>query len=317
MRLSIRKTVLAAAGVTALAAGLTVATSPLAAHRADAAISCSTSASGNGPFYPGPDASKAYDARFSQSFGLPDLSTHTPQGVAIWRNWDGKKHDIFLLVSYHSGQHARIYGITPSGGSVGALEIADTHAGGIAVVGNWVYVENNSTSIRKYRTSDIRTGLNHRRGYLYVKSVGTPRKVYGASFLTAYGSYIFSGKFNENGRDKMYAYKVNSNGSLTTQAGAIQVPTKTQGVAVLSDRYIFSTSYGRGNRGNIYVVKRGYKSLDSAKLSCFRSPSMNEGAVAYGSYVYVVYESGSYEYRSGARNPITHAHKGLLSKLTA
>lgn len=183
-------------------------------------------------------------------------------------------------------------------------------------MGNWVYAENNSTGIRKYRTSDIGLGLNHRRGYLYVKSVGTPRKVYGASSMTASGSYLFSGKFNETGWDKMYAYKVNGDGSLTTQSGGYQVPMKTRGVAVLSDRFIFSTSYGRGHRGNIYVVKRGYSSLDSAKLRGFRSPSMNEGMTVYGNYVYVVFEGGSYAYSGGALNPNAHAHKGDLSELT-
>lgn len=315
--MSFRTSVAIGLSAAALALGLTVAVSPLTATPAEAAISCSTAASsGDGPFYSGPDASTAYDKAFSQSFALPDEKTHVPQGVAAWRNWDGKGHNIFLVISYHTGQHARIYGITPAGSLVGTMEIADTHAGGIAVVGNWVYVENTSTSIRKYRTSDIRLGLNHRRGYLYVKSTGTPRKVYGASFMTASGSYLFSGKFNDSARDKMYAYKVNSDGSLTTQSGGYQVPMKTQGVAVLSDRFIFSTSYGRGNRGNIYVVKRGYSSLDSAKLRCFRSPSMNEGMTVYGNYVYVVFEGGSYEYSSGALNPIAHAHKGLLSKLT-
>lgn len=312
--MSLRKSAAAALAAAALAVGLAVA--PLTATPASAAISCSTAASsGSGPFYSGPDASTAYDRAFSLSFGLPDENTHIPQGVGTWRNWDGKGHTIFLLVSYHPGQHARIYGITPAGGLVGALEIADTHAGGIAVVGNWVFVENTSTSIRKYRTSDIRIGLSHRRGYLYVKSVGTPRTVYGASFLTAYGSYLFSGKFNDSSRDKMYAYKVNSNGSLTTQSGSYQVPMKTQGLAVLSDRFIFSTSYGRDNRGNIYVVKRGYPNLDKATLRCFRAPSMNEGMTVYGNYVYVVFEGGSYAYRGSARNPITHAHKGDLSKL--
>lgn len=313
--MSLRRNLIAGLTSAALAVTGAVAASTLTAGSASAAISCSTATNGgNGPFYPGPDASKAYDAAFSKSFALPDLSTHTPQGVAIWRNWDGKKHDIFLVVSYHSGQHARIYGITPAGAEVGALEIADTHAGGIAVVGNWIYVENSSTSIRKYTASSIRTGLNHRRGYLYVAATGSPRAVYGASFLTAYGSYLFSGKFNDSGRDKMYAYKVNSNGSLTTQAGAIQVPMKTQGVAVLSDRFIFSTSYHQTDRGNIYVVKRGYSDLDHATLRCFRAPTMNEGAVVYGSYVYVVFEGGSYEYKS-AKNRITNAHKSLLSKL--
>lgn len=54
--------------------------------------------------------------------------------------------------------------------------------------------------------------------------------------MTASGSYLFSGKFNETGRDRMYAYQVNSDGSLTTQSGGYQVPMKTQGVAVLSLR---------------------------------------------------------------------------------
>ncbi|HEX8081226.1 MAG TPA: hypothetical protein VF557_13535 [Jatrophihabitans sp.] len=312
------RTSIAGVAVATLAVGLTVAVSPLTASPAAAAeISCSTAASsGSGPFYPGPDASIAYDRAFSRSFPLPGLDTHIPQGVATWRNWDGKGHNMFLMASYHPGQNARIYGIAPGGGLVGTVEIADTHAGGIAVVGNWIYVQHTSTSIRKYRTSDIRRGMNHRRGYLYVASVGTPRTVYGASFMTASGNYLFSGKFNEDDRDRMYAYRVNRNGSLTTlRNGGYEVPKKTQGVAVLGDRFLFSTSYGRGDRGNIYVVKRGYSSLDTARLRCFRAPSMNEGMTIYGNYVYVVFEGGSYEYRSDSQNPITHAHRGDLSKL--
>lgn len=69
---------------------------------------------------------------------MPDEKTDVPQGVATWRNWDGKGHDIFLVVLYHTGQHARIYGITTGGGLVGTMEIAETHAGGIAVAGKWV-----------------------------------------------------------------------------------------------------------------------------------------------------------------------------------
>ncbi len=313
---SLRKT-LAGLGAAALTLGLGVAVSSLSAQPAAAAISCSTTASsGDGPFYSGPDASIAYDRAFSRSFRMPDLSTHIPQGLATWRNWDGNGHNIFLMVSYHPGQRARIYGITPGGDLVGALEIAGTHAGGIAVVGNWVYVENTSTSIRKYRAADIRVGLRHRRGYLYVAATGAPRNVYGASFMTAYGGYLFSGKFNDSARDRMYAYKVNSDGSLTTRPGGYEVPMKTQGLAVLGDRFIFSTSLHTTDRGNIYVVKRGYSSLDSAKLRCFRAPSMNEGLAIYGNYVYVVFEGGSYAYRNAARNPIVYAHRGDLSKLT-
>ncbi len=75
-----------------------------------------------------------------------------------------------------------------------------------------------------------------------VKPVGNERKVYGASFLTSYGGYLWSGKFNNKGRDKMYQYKINSNGSLTTIKKAWEVPTKTQGLLVTGSHFIFSTS---------------------------------------------------------------------------
>jgi anti-anti-sigma factor len=77
------------------------------------------------------------------------------------------------------------------------------------------------------------------------------------------------------------AYTVASNGALTTVPGGYEIPSKTQGVAVTASRFIVSTSYGRTNRGNLYVV----------------------------------FESGSYEYRAGARNPITRLHKAATSSL--
>ena len=283
------------------------------------AITCSTSSSGkSASFYSGPSVSYAYDRRFSATKAIvPNLDTHTPQGVAMWHNWDGKGHDLLLVTAYRDGARAYVHGIDrATGAHINTAEIAATHAGGIAISGNWIFISGAGQSIRKYRTSDMRLAMNHRRGHLYISSVGTPRAVHGASFLSTYGGYLYAGLFNPTGRDRMYAYKIASNGSLTTQPGGYQIPTKTQGVAVTGTRFIFSTSYGRRNRGNIYVVKRGYSSLDSAKLYCFRSPSMNEGVTSYGSTLYVTFESGSYEYRSTALNPITRLHKAAMSSLT-
>ena len=42
-------------------------------------------------------------------------------------------------------------------------------------------------------------------------------------------------------------------------------------------------------RSNIYVVRRGKgsSSLDTARMYCFRAPSMSEGLTVYGKDVYV------------------------------
>jgi hypothetical protein len=98
------------------------------------------------------------------------------------------------------------------------------------------------------------------------------------------------------------------------------VPRKTQGLVVTEDLFIYSTSHGRNNRSNIYVVRRGEGSsdLDTARMFCFRSPSMSEGLTVYGNDIYVAYESGAAYYSQASDKPdniIEDLHKAPLSKL--
>jgi hypothetical protein len=281
------------------------------------AISCDT-AQGGTDFYDGPSASKKYNTRFSNSAAVPNLGTHTPQGVGTWWDWDGSK-DLLLVAAYRAGANSQIIGIDPgTGKTVGVVAIAATHGGGITTSMGWAFVQGSTNGIRKYRLSELRTAMK-KAGTPYLKAVGAERKVYGASFLTSYGDSLWSGNFNDTGRGKMYQYKINSNGSLTTINKAWEVPTKTQGLTVTASHFIFSTSYGRTNRSNLYVVRRGQADLDKAKLSCFRAPSMSEGITEYGGRVYLVFESGSHLYRSDPKtlNVITRLHKASLSSLTS
>jgi hypothetical protein len=142
--------------------------------------------------------------------------------------------------------------------------------------------------------------------------------VYGASFLTSYGDSLWAGRFNDKGRDKMYQYKISSSGKLTTINKAWEVPTKTQGLLVTKTHFVFSTSYGRNKRSNLYVVRRGQPDLDKAKAKCFRAPSMSEGITEFGGRAYLVFESGSYLYRSDPKtlNVIPRLHKATISSLT-
>ncbi|WP_020387139.1 hypothetical protein [Kribbella catacumbae] len=319
-------TALGLAGVLATGSAVTIAltgpeTSQAATQQAQtataaAAITCS-SATGGKPFYDGPSASKVYDARFSGSAAVPSLGTHTPQGIGTWWNWDGKKN-LLLVSAYRKGAKSRIYGIDPATSkTVGIVEIDATHAGGITTSNGWAFVQGSTNGIRKYKLSTLKTAMKA-AGNPLIKPVGAERKVYGASFLTSYGGYLWSGKFNDKGRDKMYQYKINSNGSLTTINKAWEVPTKTQGLLVTGSHFVFSTSYGRDKRSNLYVVRRGQPDLDKAKLSCFRAPSMSEGITEFGGRAYLLFESGSHLYRGDSKtlNVIPRLHKATIASLT-
>jgi hypothetical protein len=298
---------------------ITAAAALTSAAPAYAAISCDTATTGGATFYDGPSASKKYDARFSNSASIPNLSTYTPQGAGTWYNWDGSGKNLLLIAAYRDGADSEIYGIDPSTGStVGVVAIAESHVGGITVSKGWAFVSGQGSSIRKYRLTELRDALKA-AGTPYLAQVGTARDVAGSSFMGSYGDSLFSGTFNETGRGTMYEYKIADDGTLTTVAGAWEVPTKTQGLTITANHFIYSTSYGRGNRSNIYVVKRGQKDLDAAALSCFRAPSMTEGITEYNGTAYLVYESGSHLYASdpATLNVIPRMHKATITSLTS
>ena len=302
-----------------LTAVVTSAAALTAALPANAAITCDTATTGGATFYDGPSASKKYDARFSNSASIPHLSTHTPQGAGTWYNWDGSGKNLLLVGSYRAGADSQIYGIDPATGStVGVVAIAESHVGGITVSKGWAFVSGAGSSIRKYSLPSLRDAMKA-AGTPYLAQVGTARDVAGASFIGSYGDSLFSGTFNDTGRGTMYEYKIADDGTLTTVAGAWEVPTKTQGLTVTANHFIYSTSYGRGNRSNLYVVKRGQKDLDAAALSCFRAPSMTEGITEYNGTAYLVYESGSYLYSGdpATLNVIPRLHKASISSLTS
>ncbi|WP_344679922.1 hypothetical protein [Saccharopolyspora taberi] len=316
---SLRKATVSAV-VAALALGTTVATGTASA----AAIECDAKSSGQaGPFYHGESASYAYDERFSKSHPVPGLETHIPQGTATWSNWDGED-DLILVTEYFEGSKSLIVGIDArTGKKVGNAWIAGTHVGGIAVFEKqgWAFVSGRSNDeVLRYSLPKLKDALKS-SGSLEPENNG--QKVESASFLTSHGptDTLWAGKFNEAGRGTMQSYKVGADGGLTKQEGSWEVPTKTQGVVVTEDLFIYSTSHGRNNRSNIYVVGRGKgeTDLDDAKLSCFRSPSMSEGLTVYGDDVYVAYESGASFYaddpKDKPRNIISNLHKASLASL--
>lgn len=311
--------------------------------RATTIIRCEKARSGRDPFYKGPSASVAYDKRFSEGPRLspPKLSTHTPQGVAWWQDWDGRGNDLLLISAHaHKGDTARsqIIGLDANGRTVGVVDIArvegdrkDTHAGALGLDDTWLYVDGPKAAgglhtIRRYSLKSLATTMSTGGA---ISPDGATERVYGASFLTVDGRHLYAGKFNKRGhRDWMYSYTI-ANGKDWLKPDykggkrlRWEIPGYTQGVAKAEGRFLFSSSSGRKNRSNLYVTDASQTNLDRASPRCFRAPTMAQGiTVAPGGKVYLSFESGSDEFdgRDGKGKPkniIWGVHTAGLSSLT-
>lgn len=248
------------------------------------------------------DATPWFNNNFTASRKLSRsmLDQHIPQGLTTWNDYYGAGKDLLVMTAYHqSGGRARLQGIDPADGSKTHFVQLQrgTHAGGVAIVGKWVFVPGRKAGqVRRYDRARIaRIFANGGSSKaLKGKAAGT---VAGTGFLTQAGNTIWAGTFEEKKLGVMRSYRVDAKGNLHATSGPIQVPKKTQGVQVLPNHFVFSTSFGRGNRSNLYVVKRGYSSLaasyNARELRCVRIPTMSEGVTASGGQIYVLFESGA------------------------
>src|SRR4029078_10978555 len=94
----------------------------------------------------------------TQSVSIPLLDKGwTPQGLTAL---DGR----LLQALYKDGSNSRLVALDPVTGKVyGTAAISETHAGGIAVVGDWLFVQAQpaagSEVVRRYKLSKIRSAL--------------------------------------------------------------------------------------------------------------------------------------------------------------
>jgi hypothetical protein len=248
------------------------------------------------------DATPYYDARFDEGprLGSTVLEGYVPQGLTTWRNYYGPGLDLLVYTAYdEDGDHLRavMQGVDPRDGSLTNIAyIGPGHAGGVAIHGEWAYVSAPDASVRRYDLDELRQRFAGRET---AAMDGRPAgDVVGpASFLAVYGDTLFVGRHDEK-RSSMRRYPILDSGRIGQPVGAkIRVPAKTQGLLVLPDHFVYSTSLGRDNRSNVYVVGRGYRKLDAAlaagQLQCFRAPTMSEGVTISQGRVYLLFESGA------------------------
>ncbi|WP_052590430.1 hypothetical protein [Luteipulveratus mongoliensis] len=318
-----------AIALTALVAGGVITT--VSAQAASAEDSNCRTTTGSHDTYNGPSASKTYDSTFHNSVAVPKGlydGEFTPQGLAYWNNWNGTSEDILLVSAYHDGNQNKtpdgssaIWGIALSGPhrgqSLGHMLIPNTHAGGIVVTGGHVYVSGEG-GVQYWSTSTVRKALSGANSSKTVKPKGKQNLAGQGSFLGlggGNGTTLWTGDFSEKSHQSMWQYKPSSSGKLTYTGKKRWVPSKTQGMTVVGDKYVFATSSGRDNRSNVWVRPSKYTSdLTDGTSFCMRAPSMMEG-LAYGNsdgnkHVWALYESGSKTYFGDKKtlNKIKHIH---------
>ncbi len=312
---------IAAGVVGALAlAGATVVASPqsgLTESASAAAAVCSTDQTSTE--FGGAKVSATYGAYFNTSTPAASyLTDFVPQGLGVWENWRGgtSTEDLFLVGMHHENENANrslLYGMTLGGTVRGYARLpVGSHAGGVKVNGNWVYVQHDNDTILRYPLSRIRQAFTDstKRNLDW----GTPTNtVTDVSFFDIDGGYLYGGYHNPSARGHMYRYKILADGNLVQDMawGPIQIPTKAQGLLVLSNTWVFSTSLYRNYRGNVYVVRRGYsrgQEFTSVKYRCFQSVAMIQELVGFNGKTYLLNESGADTFASGRIHNIRNLH---------
>jgi hypothetical protein len=280
-----------------------------------------------GDFYPGPAASATYESLFAKSFALPHLSTHVPQGITTWTNWNGKGKTILIVSMYRKVDDVEkpsyLVAIDPSTGRhLGTVEVAGGHLGGIAIAGKYLFGQDRDKKaptkepVRRYKLSKLKSKLEEaiKKGNRpYLSAEKGLQTIAGAGFMQAYKGEVWAGHFNGSTSDKLYRYKVSSDGKLKATGKPYEVPAKTQGVLITSDRLIFSIAKGQKEQSKIVVTDRR-RDLDDAKIRCFTAPSLSENMARIGNQVFLVFEGGSYKYPDAA-NRIKNVHTVDLRKL--
>lgn len=214
------------------------------------------------------------------AFSTPNLKAgFTPQGMTATPS--GK----LLLAEYKAGSNTRLVDVSTAGKVYGQVSIAPTHAGGISIVGQWLYVQNADTpdhdTVRAYRLSAVNAALSasHKAsGHpVYVKAdhLQELAKWQYASFMTADGGQLLSGHHGVGAGSLMYRFNVDQATGHLTAVSHVTVPENTQGVA-------------RG--GTVFTSGGGRLTVSGVTSSI---PSHAEGIAIINGTAYVAFEGGA------------------------
>lgn len=159
-----------------------------------------------------------------------------------------------------------------------------THAGGVTVDGDDVYVVDNG-EVYTYSLSDIRSRAP---GETVTQSAPPQTGLDGGSYSTMKDGRLYLG---DHGNNELHVYERGSSGDWV-KVETIETPEDCQGVIVRDDELVFSSSYGRHQDHSSLIVQ----DLDGNRSDPYLLPSMSQGVVEVDGELVVTYESGAEEF---------------------
>jgi hypothetical protein len=235
-----------------------------------------------------PPRYRAYYDRFDRGPALiPGHDTSlVPQGLTYWAARDD------LVISYYdsAGGKSRIAIVERGTGRYVKTLLLNTtgHVGGLGFTqSGHLWVANNGKLVR-YSAATLDRGAEG--GTIRAdRSFSVPA----SSFVGVRGNDLWVGKFARSGSPRIYPYRTDGGGGLTSAGASQRVPLQTQGMAVTDNHFIFSRSFGRDNDSRIESYSRRVPIAHGPMLV---APNMAEGMVFAGGEIHVLYESGSAHY---------------------
>lgn len=142
-------------------------------------------------------------------------------------------------------------------GGAGNLSLGPSHAGGVEVVGNHVYVVGGG-KLYDYDLAKINAASPGTTVHPTVVNESLPA----TSYATAADGKLYLGKWDKEGKeDAVWVYDIGPDGRPDLSSGQrYDAPAGANGVAVLpGNRLVFSVNHGRGESGALesYVVRDG------------------------------------------------------------
>ena len=159
-----------------------------------------------------------------------------------------------------------------------------THAGGVSVDGDNVYVVDNG-EVYTYSLQDLQSrGADE----TVPQSMPPQTGMKGGSYSAMHDGKLYLGD-HEN--DRLYVYERGSDGKWH-EVDAIKTPDQSQGVVVRDNELVFSSSYGRHQDNGSLIVQ----DLDGNRQGPYHLPSMSQGVVEVDGEIIATYESGAEEF---------------------
>lgn len=238
---------------------------------------------------------------------VPQGLAYSPEAELLLQGYHGDKLGSALaLVDRPSGE---LINAVYLGGPKGSVS-GPVNAGGVAVIGDEVYVCREGNPPRLYRYS--LTQIVHAEPLSTVSTVSPLVALAAGSYLAAAKDLLYVGSHANN---RLYKYiRKDDTWQIKTPIG-VRTPVGTQGVVVREEEYVFSVNRGPARRSQLVVQDR----VTIRPRAVQSLPNLAEGVAEVGDEFFVTYQSGARLYSRGSSRgqtwPSAHMTCTPLAKL--